>query len=286
MTAAELPTQVPPPPEQTALLQNAALETARIVLKRKRLMEQELKDTKHALEVMNLELTRSNLALQQFAYAASHDLQEPLRSVRSSVQLLQLRYGAALDDRAREFIGHAVSGADRMQVLIEDLLAFSRVSAGRHQHTELALADALREACANLATAMADSAAQLTHDALPTLNADRGQMRQLLQNLIGNALKFRGDQPARIHIAAERKGLEWVISVTDHGIGIAQQHFERIFELFKRLHTREEYPGTGIGLALCQKIVERHGGCMWVESEVGKGSTFFFTLPDNLLQKI
>ncbi len=277
------PVHAPPPPEQAAALHSAAMETARVVMKRQRRMEQELKEAKRALEAANVELTRSNASLQQFAYAASHDLQEPLRSVRSSVQLLQMRYGNALDERAQDFIAHAVSGAERMQVLIEDLLAFSRVSASPQQHAEVALGSALDVALSNLAAALADSDAQLTHDALPTVRAHPGQMNQLLQNLIGNALKFRGERPARVHVSAARQGADWVIAVADQGIGIAPEYFERIFELFKRLHTREEYAGTGIGLALCQKIVERHGGRIWVESVYGEGATFFFTLPHDSL---
>ena len=274
------PSLAPPPPEQTAVLQSAAMDTARVVMQRQRRMEQELKEAKRSLEDANAELSRSNAALQQFAYAASHDLQEPLRSVRSSVQLLQKRYADALDARAQEYIAHAVSGATRMERLIQDLLTFSRVSAGPQQQAELGLAEALEEARANLSTALSESEAMLTVGELPTVRADRGQIQQLLQNLIGNALKFRGPHPARVHVAAHRAGGEWVVSVKDQGIGIPPEHFSRIFELFKRLHTRDEYAGTGIGLALCQKIVERHGGRIWVESELGQGTTFFFSLPD------
>jgi PAS domain S-box-containing protein len=232
-----------------------------------------------ALESANRELARSNAELEQFAYVASHDLIVPLRSISSSVQLLQKRYAGRLDARADEFIAHAVGGSVRMQALIDGLLRLSRVSAVPR---ELALVDsamALEAACTNLVTAIAESRAQISHDALPVVNAEPGQLAQLLQNLIGNALKFRGDKPAVVHVGARREGSGWVFSVADRGIGIEPQYASRIFELFKRLHTRDEYAGTGIGLAICKKIVERHGGRIWVESQMGQGATFHFTLP-------
>jgi len=234
---------------------------------------------KKAAEAVNRELTRSNADLEQFAYVASHDLQEPLRSVASSVQLLQMRYAGRLDARADEFIKHAVGGATRMKTLIDDLLAFSRIGAKREQTEELSMEHVLSEAMRNLEVAILESNAKITHDPLPNLHGYGAQIAQLLQNLISNACKFRGDKAAVVHVRADREGSEWVFSVADQGIGINSKYFERVFELFKRLHTREEYAGTGIGLALCKKIVERHGGRIWVESEKGRGTTFFFTLP-------
>ena len=233
-----------------------------------------------ALVQSRQELTRSNADLEQFAYAASHDLQEPLRSVASSVQLLQKRYEGKLDARADTFIAHAVSGATRMQALIDDLLAFSRIGNKSNQATDISMESALSAAIANLQQAIVDSNAQITHDALPSVQAQSGQMTQLLQNLLANAIKFRGVKPATVHVGARQAGREWVFSVADQGIGIEPKYFNRIFELFKRLHTREEYAGTGIGLALCKKIVERHGGRIWVESEPGRGTTFFFAWPN------
>jgi PAS domain S-box-containing protein len=239
----------------------------------------ERKASEMALLATNQELARSNAELAQFASVASHDLQEPLRAVSSCVQLLQKRYAGRLDARADEFIAHAVGGSLRMQTLIDDLLLLSRVNAAPRVHSVIDSAAALKAACANLAEAIAQSSAQISHDALPRVQADPGQLAQLLQNLIGNAIKFRGKQAAVVHVAARRDGADWVFSVADQGIGIEPPYFSRIFELFKRLHTRDEYAGTGIGLAICRKIVERHGGRIWVESAPGQGATFYFTLP-------
>ncbi len=225
------------------------------------------------------ELKRSNAELEQFAYVASHDLQEPLRAVAGMVQLLQQRYQGQLDERANLYIAHAVEGATRMQTLINDLLAFSRVDTRGRPFAPVNVAAALRPALANLAVAVRESRATITHDELPTVLADSGQLTQLFQNLIGNALKFRGDQPPAIHVGAERLADAWRFSVRDNGIGIEPQYAERIFVVFQRLHTRRAYPGTGIGLAICKKIVERHGGRIWVESEPGRGATFLFTIP-------
>lgn len=226
------------------------------------------------------ELKRSNNELAQFAYVASHDLQEPLRMVTSFLQLLNKRYSDKLDDEGRRFIGFAVDGSKRMQALIQDLLALSRVQT-RDRPDELAdCAKILRDVMQDLQVALNESAATITCDALPTLLCDPTQLAQLLRNLIGNALKFHGTDPIRIHVGVARKPDEWVFSVKDNGIGIEPQFYERIFGIFQRLHSRDELPGTGIGLAVCKKIVERHGGRIWVESETGRGSTFFFTIPD------
>lgn len=232
-----------------------------------------------ALESANRELARSNAELEQFAYVASHDLQEPLRSVSSCVQLLKKRYGGTLDERADEFIAHAVGGSQRMQALIDDLLAYSKVSAAPRTFAATDSLAALNLACANLAHAIDENRAQITHGSLPTVNADAAQLVQLLQNLIGNALKFHGNRPAVVHVDARQEGDDWLFSVADQGIGIEPRYFDRIFRLFQRLHTREEYAGTGIGLTICHKIVERHGGRIWLASEVGLGTTFYFTLP-------
>jgi len=239
----------------------------------------ERKAAERAMLASNAELARSNADLEQFAYVASHDLQEPLRSISSSVQLLQRRYAGALDARADEFIAHAVGGVQRMQLVIDDLLAYSRIGAAPRVMQVIDMNAALQVARANLSEAIATSHALISHDELPNLMANPIQIAQLFQNLVGNALKFRGGKPAMVHVGARQDAGEWVISVADQGIGIEPQYFERIFKLFQRLHTRTEYPGTGIGLTICQKIVERHGGRIWVESTLGQGTTFYFTLP-------
>jgi PAS domain S-box-containing protein len=226
------------------------------------------------------DLGQINADLEQFAYVASHDLQEPLRAVAGCVQILERRYGGVLDDEGREVIGHAVDGARRMQTLIEDLLSYSRVGTRGKVFSRFAVEDALEEALRNLQVARAESAAEIGHGPLPSVVGDRGQVRQLFQNLVANALKFRGAEPPRISIEAERVAGAWQFSVRDNGIGIDPAHAERIFQVFQRLHTRREYPGTGIGLAICRRIVERHGGHIWVESAVGAGAVFHFTLPD------
>ena len=225
------------------------------------------------------ELARSNADLAQFGYVASHDLQEPLRAVASCVQLLQRRYGGQIDARADEFIAHAVAGIKRMETLIDDLLAYSRVVSQAHALAPTNCATALANAIANLAVAISESGAIVTHDILPVVEADPTQLTQVFQNLIGNAIKFRGERHPAIHIGVESRAGEWALSVTDNGIGIESQYFARIFQVFQRLHTRKEYQGTGIGLAICKKIVERHGGRIWIDSQVGLGSAFRFTIP-------
>jgi PAS domain S-box-containing protein len=227
-------------------------------------------------------LARSNAELEQFAYVASHDLQEPLRAVASCVQLLKKRYEGKLDARADEFITHAVDGTKRMQALIGDLLEYSRVGTHTHPFEPVDCAQVLDDALANLTVAIQESGAVVEHEPLPTLLADASQLAQLFQNLIGNAIKFRAERRPEIRISARREAGEWLFGISDNGIGIEPQYFDRIFRVFQRLHTRGRYPGTGIGLAICKKIVERHGGRIWIESQPDQGSTFYFTLSENL----
>jgi chemotaxis family two-component system sensor kinase Cph1 len=237
------------------------------------------KQTQEALARRTEELASSNQELEQFAYVASHDLQEPLRMVASYTQLLARRYKDKLDDDANEFIHYAVDGATRMQALINDLLELSRIGTSRKALATCESGLALERALANLRLAIQESGALVTHDTMPHLVADVSQLTQLFQNLIGNALKFRGEAPLAIHIGVKRQKDDWVFSVRDNGIGIAPEFFERIFVIFQRLHGKQEYPGTGIGLAVCRKIVERHGGHIWLESKPDEGATFYFTLP-------
>jgi PAS domain S-box-containing protein len=239
----------------------------------------ELLRARQELEKTVAELKRSNAELEQFAYVASHDLQEPLRMVASYTQLLAKRYKGKLDTDADEFIGYAVDGANRMQRLINDLLAYSRVTTQGHGFELVDCAALLEEVLDDLRLAIDESRAVVTHDVQLTVMADRVQLGQVFQNLIGNAIKFRGQEPPWVHLSAERKDADWQFAIRDNGIGIDPQYADRIFVVFQRLHNREEYPGTGIGLAICKKIIERHGGRIWVKSQLGKGATFYFTLP-------
>jgi PAS domain S-box-containing protein len=226
------------------------------------------------------ELARSNAELEQFAYVSSHDLQEPLRMVSSYLQLIEKRYKERLDEDGHEFIRFAVEGAKRMQTLINDLLSFSRVGTRGKPFEPVESEAALKDALANLEVAIEKNHAKIEYDGLPMVTADAGQLTQLVQNLVGNAIKFHGKAAPVVRIEATRGDGMWTFAVRDNGIGIDPKYFDRMFVVFQRLHAREEYPGTGIGLAICKKIVERHGGRIWVESEVGKGTTFQFTLPD------
>ncbi len=246
---------------------------------------EERREVEEALVLKAQELSHSNEELEQFAYVASHDLREPLRSVSSFTQLLARRYGGALGKEGDEFIHFIVDGATRMEKLINDLLAYSRVGK-KSVSASMDCEKIFSEVLANLKTSIEESRAVVTHDPLPALKADAVEWRQLFQNLLSNAIKFHGKEPPRIHISVQKQPepgeqgeMEWMFSVEDHGIGFAPEYVERIFIIFQRLHTREEYPGTGIGLAICKKIVERHGGRIWAESTVGKGSTFHFTIP-------
>jgi PAS domain S-box-containing protein len=238
------------------------------------------KQAEEELHKLTAELKRSNENLQQFAYAASHDLQEPLRGIAGFAKLLEKRYKGKLDEKADEFIDYIVDDSKRMQMLIKDLLEYSRVSAQGIVFRPTNCSVALEQAIYNLRSAIEESGAEVTYDLLPTLMGDEAQISRLFQNLMSNAIKFRGQEPLRIHISAHRKEDEWLFSIKDNSIGIDPEQATRIFVIFQRLHTRAEYPGTGIGLAICKKIIESHGGNIWVESTLGKGSTFYFTIPD------
>ncbi len=225
------------------------------------------------------ELARSNAELEQFAYIASHDLQEPLRMVAAYTQLLAERYRGKLDADADKFIGYASEGALRMQTLVQDLLAFSRVGRNCAACGPVDCDAAVEEVLLSLGPAIEESSAVVTHAALPVVWADRSQMTQVFQNLIGNAIKFRGKEAPAISVQAEKAGPQWLFSVGDNGIGIAPEHLENVFVVFQRLHTRTEYGGNGIGLAICKKIVEHCGGKIWVEAQASHGSIFKFTMP-------
>lgn len=247
-------------------------------IERKR-AEEALKEHSERLEEMVEELERSNTELEQFAYVASHDLQEPLRMVSSYMQLLEKRYRGRLDDDADEFIAFAVDGAKRLQILIKDLLAFSRVKSRGKSFETTDSEWVLERVLTNLGELIRENNATVTHDRLPAVMADEVQLEQVFQNLLGNAIKFHSEVPPEIHIGAERTNGEWKFSVHDNGIGIEPRYYERIFVIFQRLHSGDKYPGTGIGLAISKRIIERHGGRIWVETAPGGGSTFFFTLP-------
>jgi PAS domain S-box-containing protein len=251
--------------------------TATILLAMEDITERRLAEDRLAQQAQ--ELAHYNAELQQFAYVASHDLQEPLRMVASYVQLLARRYRGKLDSDADEFIGYAVDGASRMQQLINDLLKYSRVGTRSGSSVPVDCNDLLAGVLDNLQVAIEESGAVITAGPLPTVAADPVQLAQVFQNLIGNAIKFHGDQPPRAHVSATEQASEWLFSVRDNGIGIDPEYFNRVFVIFQRLHGRSDYPGTGIGLAIAKKIVERHGGQIWIESVPGAGSTFHFTLP-------
>ena len=225
------------------------------------------------------ELARSNAELEQLAYVASHDLQEPLRMIASYLQLVEQRYNHKIDADATEFIGFAVDGAKRMQKLIDDLLAYSRLGSRAKPFQSMSCATIVKDAIQSVRAAVEANSAQITCGKLPAVMGDQAQLTHLFQNLIANAIKFRRNQPPHIHIDADDAGESWCFSVRDNGIGIAPEYFERIFVMFQRLHSRSTYPGTGIGLALCKRIVEHHQGRIWVESVPGEGSVFKFTLP-------
>jgi PAS domain S-box-containing protein len=228
----------------------------------------------------NQVLERSNIELKQFAYIASHDLQSPLRSISGFVQLIKLEYGNKLDEQAADWIRRTVQAVGQMQTLVRDLLAYSSVDSRSRPFVRTAFVDVFNDVLALLESSIHDSTGRVTCGDLPTVMGDRSQLVQLMQNLIGNGLKYHGDRPPHVHVSAERNGNEWILSVRDNGIGIDTKHYDRIFEIFKRLHDQKEYPGTGIGLAVCRRVVERHNGRIWLESKPGDGSVFHFTIPE------
>ncbi|MEG4287387.1 ATP-binding protein [Microcoleus sp. C2C3] len=244
-------------------------------------LQQEISNRQRAESALlksNQELARSNAELEQFAYVASHDLQAPLATIASYAQLLEKRYKDQLDSKASKFIDNIVHGCTRMQTLIDDLLEYSRVGRSRKPFQLTDCNHAVEQALANLQGAIRETQAVVTYSELPAVMGDISQLVQLFQNLVGNSIKYRHDAPPVVHITACKQEKDWLFSVSDNGIGIATQHRARIFQIFQRLHTQKEYSGTGIGLAICQKIVERHGGYIWVESKPGQGSTFYFTV--------
>jgi len=239
----------------------------------------ERKTIERALQHHVKALERSNADLEQFGYVASHDLQEPLRMITSFTQLLAKRYKGKLDADADEFIAYIVDGATRMHRLINDLLAYARLGSRTAEFVPADCEAAFADAVSTLGSAMEENGATVTHGPLPTVMADKDQLGRLFQNLLSNGIKYRTVDPPAIHVSARRNGNEWLFSVRDNGIGIDPEQFERVFLIFQRLHGKSEYSGTGVGLAICKKIVERHGGKIWIESQAGKGSTFYFTLP-------
>jgi light-regulated signal transduction histidine kinase (bacteriophytochrome) len=265
--------------------------------------ELERQQAEAELQHQKQDLARSNAELQQFAYVASHDLQEPLRMVTSYLELLERRYKGQLDPKADQFIAYAVDGAVRMQTLINALLSYSRIGTREQLFEPVNCAEVLQDVLTNLQITIAQNNALITHDRLPQVSGDRTQLTQLFQNIINNGIKFRREETPHIHLGVTRLSDKWLFSIRDNGIGIESQYIDRIFVIFQRLHSRSEYPGTGIGLAICKKIVERHGGKLWVESQTdakaantlatstqahntqahntqaGQGSTFYFTLP-------
>jgi PAS domain S-box-containing protein len=234
--------------------------------------EAQLRKSNEALEVSNLEL-------QQFAYIASHDLQTPLRAIAGFAEFLQRDYGSKLDFEANTYLGRIVDGVKRMHTLVNDLLSYSRVESQSRPFTEVSLMDSFADAKLMLEASINEVGCEVTCDPLPTVSGDRSQLVQLLQNLIGNGIKYHAEHSPRVHVTAERQEDRWLVSVADNGIGIPENQCDKIFEIFKRLHSQDAYPGTGIGLAVCRRIVHRHGGKIWAEAELGKGSTFYFTLP-------
>ena len=266
------------PVEITTRLQEIGQETVMLVVVRD---ITERKRVQKALEQSKLDLERSNTDLERFASIASHDLREPLRAVSGFANLLAKHYGDRLDAEAEEYIDYILDGTKRLQGLIDALLAYSQVGTRGNAFKPTNCEEIIKRVTSNLTVAIEESEAVLTHDPLPTVMGDRVQLEQLFQNLISNAIKFRGKDRPEVHIGLVNKNVEWEFSIQDNGIGIDPQFTDRIFVIFQRLHTQDEYPGAGLGLAICKRIVERHGGHIWVESEFGKGSTFYFTIPAN-----
>jgi PAS domain S-box-containing protein len=245
-------------------------------------LELRVQERTRQLAVANQVLERSNIELQQFAYVASHDLQSPLRSICGFVQLLKMEYEGKLDEQAADWIRRTVLATEQMQDLIRGVLAYSRVDSRSRPFMPTPFLDVFNDVVALLEPSIHDAGGQVTCSELPVVMGDRSQFVQLMQNLIGNGLKYHGDKSPHVQVSAKRNGDEWTFSVRDNGIGIDPKYYERIFEIFKRLHDQKEYPGTGIGLAVCRRVVNRHGGRIWVESEAGQGSVFHFTLPEGM----
>jgi PAS domain S-box-containing protein len=243
-------------------------------------LERRVDERTKELAVANQVLERSNIELQQFAYVASHDLQSPLRSISGFVQLLKMEYESKLDEQAVDWIRRTIQATEQMQDLIRGVLAYSRVDSRSRPFMPTPFLDVFNDVVALLEPSIRDAGGQVTRGDLPVVIGDRSQFVQLMQNLIGNGLKYHGEKSPHVHVSAESNGTEWIFSVRDNGIGIDPKFYERIFEIFKRLHDQKEYPGTGIGLAVCRRVVNRHGGKIWVESEAGQGSVFHFTLPE------
>ena len=237
------------------------------------------KKTEKIIETTMSELRHSNKELEQFAYITSHDLREPLRMITSFLQLLERRYKDQLDQDANEFIGFAVDGAKRLDAMTNDLLQYSKITSQKREIIPVNFEHVLEQALTNLKVQIEENNAIITHDPLPTINGDEQLKVQLFQNLIGNAIKYRSQETPKIHISATKENNQYLFSIKDNGIGMSPEHLEQIFTIFQRLHTHEEYEGTGIGLAIAQKIVHQQGGQIWAESELGKGSTFYFTIP-------
>ena len=243
------------------------------------LLRQQIEQSNERLALRAVELAEVNDQLEQFTYIVSHDLQEPLRMVASYLQLVEKRYKDKLDRDGEEFIGYAVDGAVRMKRMINDLLTYSRVSTRTSLFELTSCEELLTQVLSNLEIAIKNSDVLITHDPLPTVTANRTQLMAVFQNLIGNAIKFQADRQPHVHISTRREENEWLFSIQDNGIGIAPENAERAFAIFGRLHPVDKYPGNGIGLAICKKIVERHGGRIWFDSQPGEGTTFFFTIP-------
>jgi light-regulated signal transduction histidine kinase (bacteriophytochrome) len=237
------------------------------------------------LQRTNAALVRSNLDLQRFAYIASHDLQTPLRSIASFVDLLRSTYGDTLDAQAKDWLARTTQSVDHLQTLIRDLLEYSRVDVEPRPFEQVSMREAFDRASSLLDAAVREAAATVTSDELPEVTGDRSQLVQLLLNLLGNAIKYRGAEPPRVHVTAQSRGDDWLFEVRDNGIGIAEKHHQQVFEVFKRLHDQKQYPGTGIGLAICRRVLDRHGGKIWVESKLGEGSAFFFTIAKDGTQR-
>jgi signal transduction histidine kinase len=267
---------------EIGILASAFNSMAAQVRQKNAALQQEIAErrrTERILERRATELERSNAELQQFAYVASHDLQEPLRSIAGYTRLLAKRYQGKLDKEADEFIAFAIAGAERMQELISDLLVYARVGTRGTPPQPADMGVLVHKVIDGMHSALQQWGAEIICEDLPTIHVDQSQLGQLFQNLISNGLKFRAERPPRIHISATQKGADWLFSVADNGIGVEKEFLERIFEMFQRLHERDKYEGSGIGLAIARKVVHRHGGRIWAESELGKGTTFFFTIP-------